>query len=162
MAKRGLSSWDTALYWPKRNFHQAWPKQNFASKEHIYSIHRSPEKREVVSIPQSGNGIKRKGGHVTDHVIKEHNREDRSWLLRDSWVRRGGSKDPKLMKRKRRFKCQLLLIVGIAWSAQQIPMAVNLGFLYPEPLLFHSSSSSVILMRLSGPSSRPTTSQKIW
>jgi hypothetical protein len=38
---------------------------------------------------------------VTDHVIKEHNREDRSWLLRDSWVRTGGSKDPKLMKRFR-------------------------------------------------------------
>jgi hypothetical protein len=30
-------------------------------------------------------------------------------------------------------------------------MAVNLGFLDPEPLLFHSSSSSVILTRLSGP-----------
>jgi hypothetical protein len=44
-----------------------------------------------------------KGGQVTDHVIKEHNREDRSWLLQDSWVRRGGSKDPKLMKCKRRF-----------------------------------------------------------
>jgi hypothetical protein len=30
------------------------------------------------------------------------------------------------------------------------PMAVNLGFLDPEPLLFRSSSSSVILTRLSG------------
>jgi hypothetical protein len=29
--------------------------------------------------------------------------------------------------------------------------AVNLNFLHPEPLLFYSSSSSVILMRLSGP-----------
>jgi hypothetical protein len=37
-----------------------------------------------------------------------------------------------------------------------------LGFLDPEPLLFHSSSSSVILTRLCGPRSRPTTSQKIW
>jgi hypothetical protein len=32
----------------------------------------------------------------------------------------------------------------------------------PEPLLFFSSSSSIVLTRLSGPSSRPTTSQKIW
>jgi hypothetical protein len=31
----------------------------------------------------------------------------------------------------------------------------------PEPLLFHSSSSSVVLTRLSGLCSRPTTSQKI-
>jgi hypothetical protein len=42
------------------------------------------------------------------------------------------------------------------------PTAANLGFLDPEPLLFNSSSSSVMLTRLSGPSSRPTTSQKIW
>jgi hypothetical protein len=59
-------------------------------------------------------------------------------------------------------KCQLLRIEGVAWSAQQIPTAVNLGFLDPEPLLFHSSSSSVSLTRLSGPRSSPTTSQKIW
>jgi hypothetical protein len=32
----------------------------------------------------------------------------------------------------------------------------------PEPLLFLSSSSSVVLTRLSGPRSRLTTSQKIW
>jgi hypothetical protein len=42
------------------------------------------------------------------------------------------------------------------------PHGCNLGFLDPEPLLFHSSSSSVILTRLSGPRSRPTTSQEIW
>jgi hypothetical protein len=35
-------------------------------------------------------------------------------------------------------------------------------FSSPEPLLFLPTSSSVILPRLSGPSSRPTTSQKIW
>jgi hypothetical protein len=35
-------------------------------------------------------------------------------------------------------------------------------FFRPEPLLFLSSTSSVVLMRLSGPRSRPTTSQKIW
>jgi hypothetical protein len=32
----------------------------------------------------------------------------------------------------------------------------------PEPLLFLSSSSSVVLTRLSGPRSRSTASQKIW
>jgi hypothetical protein len=32
----------------------------------------------------------------------------------------------------------------------------------PEPLLFLSSSSSIVLRRLSGPRSRPSTSQKIW
>jgi hypothetical protein len=37
----------------------------------------------------------------------------------------------------------------------------NLGFLDPEPLLFHSSSSTIILTRLSGPRSRPNTSQNI-
>jgi hypothetical protein len=41
------------------------------------------------------------------------------------------------------------------------PHGRNLGFLDLEPLLFHSSSSSVILTRLSGPRSRPTTSQKV-
>jgi hypothetical protein len=120
MAKRGLSSWGTTLYWPKRNFHQAWPKQNFASKEHIYSTQRSPGKREVVSTRQSGNGIKGKGkgGHVTDHVIKEHSREDRSWLVWDSWARRGGSKDPKLIKRKRRFRIALSLSPSDAHGVQ--------------------------------------------
>jgi hypothetical protein len=48
------------------------------------------------------------------------------------------------------------------WPAQRIPMAVNLGFSRPEPLLFHSSSFSVVLTRLSGPRSRPPTYQKIW
>jgi hypothetical protein len=53
-------------------------------------------------------------------------------------------------------------IEGVAWSLQRIPTAVNLGFLDPEPLLFRSSSSSVIFTRLSGPRSRPTTSQNIF
>jgi hypothetical protein len=35
-------------------------------------------------------------------------------------------------------------------------------FSKPEPLLFHPNSSSIVLTRLSGPRSRPTTSQKIW
>jgi hypothetical protein len=53
-------------------------------------------------------------------------------------------------------------VEGVAWSAQRIPTAVNLDFSTPEPLLFHSSSSSIVLTRLSGPRSRPPTSQKIW
>jgi hypothetical protein len=55
-----------------------------------------------------------------------------------------------------------LQIDCVARPAPRIPMAVNLDFLDPEPLLFHSSSSSVILTRLSGPRSRPAISQKIW
>jgi hypothetical protein len=35
-------------------------------------------------------------------------------------------------------------------------------FSRPEPLLLLPSSPSVVLTRLSGPRSRPTTSQKIW
>jgi hypothetical protein len=54
-----------------------------------------------------------------------------------------------------------LRIEGVTWSAQRISMAVNLDSLDREQLLFHSSRSSVILTRLSGPRSRPTTSQKI-
>jgi hypothetical protein len=44
---------------------------------------------------------------------------------------------------------------GVTWPAQWIPTAVNLDFLDPEQF-------SVILTRLSGPHSRPTTSQKTW
>jgi hypothetical protein len=62
----------------------------------------------------------------------------------------------------RRSYWQLLQIECVTWSAQRIPMAVNLGFLDPKPLVFHSSSSSVIPARLSGPRSRLTTPQKIW
>jgi hypothetical protein len=35
-------------------------------------------------------------------------------------------------------------------------------FSRPEPLLFLPGSSSVVLTRLSGPRSRPTTSQELW
>src|SRR5215472_1891076 len=49
---------------------------------------------------------------------------------------------------------------GVTWSAQRVPTAVNLCFLDLEPLLFYSSSSSIDLMRLSGPCSRPTATQK--
>jgi hypothetical protein len=41
------------------------------------------------------------------------------------------------------------------------PYGRILGFSRPEPLLFLSSSSSVVVTRLSGPRSRSTTSQKI-
>jgi hypothetical protein len=41
------------------------------------------------------------------------------------------------------------------------PMVV-ISFSRPEPFFFLPSSSSVVLTRLSGPRSRPTTSQRIW
>ena len=50
---------------------------------------------------------------------------------------------------------------GVTWPAQRIPTAVNLCFL-DRSSYFFSSSSSVDLTRLSGPRSRPTTTQKIW
>jgi hypothetical protein len=42
----------------------------------------------------------------------------------------------------RRSYSQLLRIEGVAWSAQRIPTAVKSRFSGPQPLLFHSSSSS--------------------
>jgi hypothetical protein len=51
---------------------------------------------------------------------------------------------------------------GVTWSAQRIPTAVNLCFLDRSRYFFYSSSSSIDLTRLSGPRSRPTTTQKIW
>jgi hypothetical protein len=59
----------------------------------------------------------------------------------------------------RRSWCQLLRIEGVAWSAQRIPPPL-IRFSWPEPLLFHSSSSSVILMRLSGPGPGPLLLRK--
>jgi hypothetical protein len=44
----------------------------------------------------------------------------------------------------------------------KLPMAVNLDLLDPELLFSYSSSFSIILMRLSGIRSTPTTSQIIW
>jgi hypothetical protein len=62
--------------------------------------------------------------------------------------------------------CQLLRIEDVEWSAQRIPTTLNPGFLHPEPLLFHSSSSSVILTRVSGPGNRTRAfwicSQELW
>jgi hypothetical protein len=42
------------------------------------------------------------------------------------------------------------------------PTVVNLGFLDRSRYFFHSSSSSVILSRLSGPNSTLTASQRTW
>jgi hypothetical protein len=42
------------------------------------------------------------------------------------------------------------------------PHGRNLGFLDPEPLLFLSSSSSIILTRLSGPRSSPKYSYTLY
>jgi hypothetical protein len=61
-----------------------------------------------------------------------------------------------------RSQSQILLIEDVAWSAQQIPTDINLDLLDLEQLHFYSSSSSVILTRLTGPCSRLTISQKIW
>jgi hypothetical protein len=52
---------------------------------------------------------------------------------------------------------KLLWIEGVAWSARRIPKAVISVFLTGA-----ASSSSIVLVRLSGPRSRPATSQKIW
>jgi hypothetical protein len=54
-----------------------------------------------------------------------------------------------------RSDCQLLRIKGATWSAWRIPTAVFSVFLTGAATLL-SSSSSVVLMRLSGPRSRPT------
>jgi hypothetical protein len=61
----------------------------------------------------------------------------------------------------RRSKCQLLRIEGATWSVWKIPTAV-LTFSRPEQLLFLSSTSSIVLTRMSGSRSRPTTSEKLW
>jgi hypothetical protein len=60
-------------------------------------------------------------------------------------------------------KCQLFQVEGVTWSAQRIPTVVNLCFLDRrlEPRLFLPSCSLITLTRLSGPHSRPTTSNKI-
>jgi hypothetical protein len=56
----------------------------------------------------------------------------------------------------RRSDCQLLRIEGATWSAWRIPTAVFSVF-YTGAAIFLSSSSSVVLTRLSGPRSTPTT-----
>jgi hypothetical protein len=62
----------------------------------------------------------------------------------------------------RRVLAKLVPTLGHRWCrvvSAMDPHGRNFGFLDLEQLLFHSSSSSVILTRLSGPCSRPTTSQ---
>jgi hypothetical protein len=58
--------------------------------------------------------------------------------------------------------CQLLRIEGVAWSVQRIPAAVNLSFQDRSRYFFIQVAPQLFLTRLSGPRSRPTTSQKIW
>jgi hypothetical protein len=54
----------------------------------------------------------------------------------------------------------ILRIECVARTVQQIPMAVFSAT--ATMLLFLPSSSSTVLTRLSGPCSRPSTSQKSW
>jgi hypothetical protein len=54
--------------------------------------------------------------------------------------------------------CQSLRIEGMLWLAQRIPTAA-FSVARPDTLIF---LSSIVLTRLSGPRSRPTTSQKMW
>jgi hypothetical protein len=61
----------------------------------------------------------------------------------------------------RRSYWQLLRAEGVTWPARRIPLAV-FSILDRSRYFFFSSSSSIILTRLSGPRSRPTTSEKIW
>jgi hypothetical protein len=58
-----------------------------------------------------------------------------------------------------RSLCQLLHIEGVAWLAQWIPTVIYL-FSRLELLLFLPSSSSVVLMRLSGPCLDPLLLRK--
>jgi hypothetical protein len=51
-------------------------------------------------------------------------------------------------------RCFVLIVDGSIRPYSRLPR--------PEPLFFLPSSFSVVLTRLSGPRSRPTTSQKIW
>jgi hypothetical protein len=62
----------------------------------------------------------------------------------------------------RRSGCELLQIEGVTWSAQRIPRADNLGFPDRSRYIFEIAPELGMLPRLSGPRSRPTTSQKIW
>ena len=62
----------------------------------------------------------------------------------------------------RRSQCQLLRIEGCHVVSATDPQAVKLCFLDRSRYFFYSSSSSIDLTRLSGPRSRPTTTQKIW
>jgi hypothetical protein len=45
----------------------------------------------------------------------------------------------------RRSQCQLLRVEGVAWSAQRIPTAVNLGFLARTRTLRYLNSTEVRL-----------------
>jgi hypothetical protein len=74
--------------------------------------------------------------------------------------------------RERTLPTEKLPVVGEVnanFYEKRVPSGQRDGYLQPfsrlsrpEPTLFRSRSSSVVLTRLSGPRSRPTMSQKIW
>ena len=51
---------------------------------------------------------------------------------------------------------------GVTWSAQRLPRPLISVFQTGAATFFYPSSSSIDLTRLSGPRSRPPTTQKIW
>jgi hypothetical protein len=53
-------------------------------------------------------------------------------------------------------------IVTKLWGERTTNVSSRLALSRPESLLFLPSSSSIVLKRLSGPRSGPTTFQKIW
>jgi hypothetical protein len=80
------SSLPRALRCIKRNeiFSQHGRNQIFASRKHPLHTTAAQE-RGLVSTRQAGTGKKRReGGHVTDPIMKEHKKKDRTWLPRDS------------------------------------------------------------------------------
>jgi hypothetical protein len=65
----------------------------------------------------------------------------------------------------RRLSAKLVLTFagrGVSHSQLVDPLQPKSRFSRPELLLFLSSSYSVLLTRLSGPHSRPSTTQKMW
>jgi hypothetical protein len=69
------------------------------------------------------------------------------------------AKTSNLKQRADEFSASFRKVSCVANAAD--PYGRNLGS-GPGPLFFLSSSSSIVLTRLSGPSSRPTTSEKMW
>jgi hypothetical protein len=62
----------------------------------------------------------------------------------------------------RRSYCQLFCGYRVSRGQRDESLRPYSRISRPESLLFLSSSSSTVLTKLSGPRSRPTTSQKIW
>jgi hypothetical protein len=62
----------------------------------------------------------------------------------------------------RRSWCHHMRIEGCRVVSVMDPLRLQSRLSRPKPLLFLSSSSTIVLTKLNGPRSRPTTSQKIW